>query len=137
MRFVNRHCKDCTFKVNIGHPTLRLIILKTFFRGFILKCLYLTNLFGHLRFNMVLNEPSFFFLVNIVDTKSLFCLSHLMMNPFCESSSISAFEMRFSYSLLGNFGEHIMFSLSIKSILRPFLLMSRIILSLVIFSQSG
>ena len=85
---------------------------------------------------MVLNEPSFFFLLHTVDTKSLWSLWRLMMTPFCKSFSISAFMIRFSCLLWGIFGDHVIFGLSINSILKPFLIISRIILSLVIFFQS-
>ena len=96
------------------------IVLNTSVRDSILKCLYLTNSFRYFKFKIVLEEPSFFSLVKIAETKSLGSLSHCTITPLSNSFSISEFIISFSFVLWYIFRTKIFTGLSLKSIFRPF-----------------
>ena len=85
---------------------------------------------------MVLKEPSFFCLVKIVEIKPLFSRSHSMMTPLSKSFLISLFMIFISCSLCGILGADVIPGLPLKLIFRPFYIISRITLSLVIFCHT-
>ena len=62
--------------------------------------------------------------------------SHSMMTPLAKNFLISVFMNFISCSLRGIFGAYLVTGLSLKLIFRPFLIISRITLSLVIFCHT-
>ena len=85
---------------------------------------------------MVLKEPSFFCLVKIVEIKPPLSRSHSMITPLAKSFLISVFMISISCSLCEILGADVIPGLSLKLIFRPFLMISRITLSLVIFCHA-
>ena len=85
---------------------------------------------------MVLKEPPFFYLVKIVEIKPPLSRSHSMMTPLAKSFLISLFMIFISCSLCGILGADVIPGLTLKLIFRPFLIISRIALSLVIFCHT-
>ena len=85
---------------------------------------------------MVLKEPSFFCLVKIVEIKPPSSPSHSMMTALTKSFLISVFIIFIFYSLCGILGTDVIPGLSLKLIFRPFLIISRITLLLVILCHT-
>ena len=85
---------------------------------------------------MVLKEPSFFCLVKIVEIKPPLSRSHSMMTPLSKSFLISLFMIFISCSLCGILGADVILGLTLNLIFRPFLIISRITLSLVIYCHT-
>ena len=83
---------------------------------------------------MVLKEPPFFYLVKIVEIKPPLSRSHSMMTPLAKSFLISMIFI--SCSLCGMLGADVIPGLTLKLIFRPFLIILRIALSLVIFCHT-
>ena len=85
---------------------------------------------------MILKEPSFFFQLKIVEKKSSYCLLpcyHSVITLLAKSFLISAFMIFVSCSLCGALVTSIIPGLPLKLIFRPYLIISRITLSLIIF----
>ena len=80
-----------------------------------------------------LKEPSFFCLVKFVEIRPPLSRSDSMMTPLAKSFLISVFMIFISCSLWGILGADVIPGLSLKLIFRPFLIISGISLSLVIF----
>ena len=72
--------KSRSFRSILVIQTLGFIILKTSNNDSILKCWYWTNSFRYFKFEIILKVPSFFCLLNTVDTKSV-SPEHSTMTP--------------------------------------------------------
>ena len=123
--------KNASFRSTLAIQAFGFIILKTANNDSILKCLYWTNSSRYFKSKTVLKVPSFFYLVNTMDTKSSAFLEHSTMTPLFKiflTSWVIILVPNMSCEILGTFW---CWGFSAKLILRPYW----IIWSFVIFIQ--
>ena len=85
---------------------------------------------------MVLKEPSLFCLEKIVEIKPPLSRSHSMMTTLAKRFLIYVFMIFISCSLCGILGADVILGLTLNLIFRPFLIILRITLSLVIYCHT-
>ena len=101
---------------------------------FFLRCVYPINLFNLFKLRIILCIPLFFELVNAPNTKLFLSLIFTLDKTFLSLSlATSLFTITFSSADKGNEKFQFAFGVFIKSNFRPFSMVSRINLLLVIF----